>query len=84
MHFSIEICKSCLVVVLEEVQKQIDSFFNNFLQVKETDLLPKQICRNCLDKLGLVCEMADTCIKAESRLCDMMANKQFRYVIIEP
>ncbi|XP_046688366.1 zinc finger protein 271-like isoform X2 [Homalodisca vitripennis] len=45
--------------------------------VQETDLLPKQICRPCFDKLALCHEMAETSLQAENRLREMMTEKQF-------
>ncbi|XP_054261904.1 zinc finger protein 227-like [Macrosteles quadrilineatus] len=45
--------------------------------VRDTDLLPKQICKSCYDKLLLCHDMAETSLKAESKLQDMITNKHF-------
>ncbi|XP_075222811.1 uncharacterized protein LOC142325225 isoform X2 [Lycorma delicatula] len=46
--------------------------------VRNTDPLPKQICRSCYDKLNIVNDMVEMCVKAENKLKELVKDKHFR------
>lgn len=53
------------------------------ITVHNTDPLPKQLCRICFEKLNMCHELSESCLKAESKLKDLIKEKHFRTRVLD-